>query len=47
MVKANQQTEVAAGFSVDPGRHAGGDARHHGAAGDGDAPARTEPMLKL
>jgi hypothetical protein len=28
--------------SIDPGRHAGGDPRHHCAAGDGPAPANIE-----
>lgn len=31
----------------DPLRHAGGDARHHVAAGDGDAPARAQAVLIL
>jgi len=30
-----------------PHRHAGGDARHHGTDGDGDAPARAKDVLKL
>ena len=34
-------------MSVDSGRDAGGDARHHGIAGDGHAPAIAEPMVKL
>lgn len=39
---------VAAGWvSLDPSRHAGGDARHQGIAGDGDAQARTKARLKL
>ena len=46
---ANGSTQpVAAGwFSVDPRSDAGGDARHHGAAGDGDASARAQDVLRL
>jgi hypothetical protein len=32
---------------VDSGQHAGGDARHHGPAGDGDASARAQDVRKL
>jgi len=39
---------VAPGWvSVNPGRLTGGDARHHGAAGNGAATANPEDMLRL
>lgn len=34
-------------FSVDSRWHAGGDAHHHSAAGDGDASAKAQDVLKL
>ena len=39
------QPAAIVGISIDPRRHAGGDARHHGTAGDGDAAA--QPMTEL
>jgi hypothetical protein len=41
------QTAAACRFSVDPGRAAGGNARHHGTAGDGSAPASSRTVLRL
>jgi len=41
------QPAAADRLSVDQGRHAGGDARHHGAADDGDETTGTKPGLKL
>jgi hypothetical protein len=35
------------GFQSDPGRHAGGDARHRDAACNGDASAKAQDGLKI
>ena len=47
LLNGSDEPVAAQRLSVDPGRDAGLDARHHGAPGDGDAPARAESALRL
>ena len=46
---ANRSAQPAAAgwLSIDPHGDAGGEARHHGAAGDGHAQATAQPLLRL
>jgi hypothetical protein len=43
----SSQLAQAGRVSVNPCQHAGNDARHYGPAGDGQATAAAQPMLKL